>query len=41
MDSYGKSYASLCSHRRKMIDELYELTQIMEESKKNPPKGCR
>ena len=41
MSSYNKSYASLCSERKKIIDQLYELTIIEEEEKKNPRKGCR
>ena len=41
MSSYNKSYASLCSERRKIIDQLYEVTKLEEESKKNPKRSCR
>jgi hypothetical protein len=41
INSYGKSYASLCSERKKIIDQIYELIQIAEIEKTNPKRGCK
>ena len=41
LESYGKSYAALCSARRNIIDQLYELIQIEEFEKTNPKRGCK
>lgn len=38
---YGKSYAALCSDRKRIVDQLYLLFQMDEEEKNNPKKGCR
>lgn len=38
---YGMSYASLCSDRKRIIDQLYQLFLMDEDEKKNPKKGCR
>ena len=39
--SYGKTYASLCSTRKRIIDQLYELTKLEEEERLHPKKGCK
>ena len=38
---YGSSYASLCSDRKKIVDQMYILFQMDEAEKKNNKKGCR
>jgi hypothetical protein len=38
---YGMSYASLCSDRKRIIDQLYQLYLMDKEEKANPRKGCR
>jgi hypothetical protein len=39
---YGMSYASLCSDRKRIIDQLYLLFKMDEEEKLNSKKkGCR
>lgn len=38
---YGQSYVSLCSDRKRIIDQTWTLIQMEEDEKKNKGKGCR
>lgn len=37
---YSTSYDALCSDRKRIVDQMYVVTQMIEDDKKNP-KGCR
>lgn len=37
---YSMSYAALCCDRKKIVDQMYQVMQMIEDEKKNP-KGCR
>ena len=38
--NYSKTYDSLCSDRKKIVDQMYTLWEMREEEKLNK-KGCR